>query len=214
MENLLPKIDELLEGSTTDIVMLSTAQLHWSSAVGVWSVAQCVGHVVMPLELYFEKMGPLLKQRERFQHPDTPYKASMFGRFLIKFVDPESTRKVKAPKMFVPRDSHPADRRQRFIDHHLQLKEYITSSQGCNLTRMRFPSPVSSLLRLNQGDALIIMTQHGIRHYQQMLRLTREAGLPSGWGRFVEFPEVLRRVPRIWAAAGGLSVCVRRFTGW
>src|ERR1044072_535498 len=83
---------------------LNEAQLNWKPSPDKWSIAQCLEHLTAAssgFNPYF--VDALARGRQRFAAALPPtYQPSFMGRWLIKHVEPESPRKLRAPKIFKP----------------------------------------------------------------------------------------------------------------
>ena len=85
---------------------LTSDQLNWKPSAQQWSVAQCFDHLITSNKAYlpiFERaVNSQLRNSLWQQMPILP---TLFGRLLIKSLDPKTSRKLKAPKLFQPASS-------------------------------------------------------------------------------------------------------------
>ena len=158
---------------------LTGAQLTWKPAPDVWSVADCFEHLRKVDKAYCKRIGPVLAETE----PGTAgYDPSWFARLFIRFVSPESTFKLKAPRAIRPDTGAPsaeADALPRFLDQQAELIDLIQRADGKNINGGRFASPLASLLKFSVGEGLTMLVAHERRHLRQAQRLTARADFPS-----------------------------------
>jgi hypothetical protein len=86
--------------------------------------------------------------------------------------------KLKAPKTFQP--IKPCDAIiEQFIQQQEKLASLISEADGLDLRRIKFGSPVSSLLRFSLGDCFAILVMHQERHLKQMNRIKDHTMFPD-----------------------------------
>src|SRR5215218_5152245 len=84
---------------------LTPAQLNWKPSAERWSVAQCFDHLLTTNKSYFPVIDEAVRGRKQTIWQRLPLLPRLMGSLLIKFVDPASARKIKAPKKFQPAQS-------------------------------------------------------------------------------------------------------------
>lgn len=158
---------------------LTDVQLTWRPAPDVWSVADCFEHLRKVDKAYCKRIEPALATME--QGADA-YDPSWFARLFIRFVSPESTFKLKAPKAIRPQGhlgSAPADAVQRFLDQQAALVALIRQADGKNINTGKFASPLASIVRFTVGEGLSMLVAHERRHLGQAQRVTEHPDFPS-----------------------------------
>lgn len=155
---------------------LQYLQLGWRPPEGGWSIAQVVEHLILTDEPYLAIIRDLLKKAKR---GDRPYKQSLLGGFIIRAVEPKSPKKVKAFKGFQPGPEPRHNAIADYIGIREQIAQLIEQSKGVDLNAARMSSPVMSLFRYNLGDAYMILTQHTMRHLQQIERVKSHPEFPQ-----------------------------------
>jgi hypothetical protein len=99
---------------------------------------------------------------------------------LIKALAPESTRKLKAPKIFYPSSSSvDAAIIRRFLDQQNQVIRYIKATEELDLEKIKISSPVTSLITYSLMDAYRIIITHEKRHFHQATRVSKMDGFPK-----------------------------------
>ncbi len=159
---------------------LSVAQLNWKPSSDRWSVAQCFDHLITSNAAYFPVVEGVLAGKKRTFWERMPVLPGLAGKMLIKALDPESTRKVKAPKKFQPAQS---DIRASVIDDFVsqqgQIVEKMKATEQLDLERIIITSPVASAITYSLMDAYRIIVVHEQRHFQQAKRVMEESAFPK-----------------------------------
>ena len=160
---------------------LSDAQLNWKPAPDQWSIAQCLEHLTAAssgFNPYF--VAALARGRQRFAAASPPtYEPSLMGRWLIKHVEPESPRKLGAPKIFRPSVSNVHDALESFLEQQKTFLKFVGETDGIDYNRTRLRSPVTPLVRYTLADAYVITVSHEQRHLQQARRVRETPGFPN-----------------------------------
>ena len=154
---------------------LSDAQLAWKPEPGVWNVLECIQHLITVDGLYFPQIRTVL---ERAPHVEgsAPYRPSFFGRTFIRYVSPESKRKIKTFRVFEPPPTlTDVTVMARFVEHQDEFANLIRRSDGVDLNGNKFASPVSRFVRFSLGEGLTLLAAHQQRHLQQARRLTERS---------------------------------------
>jgi hypothetical protein len=160
---------------------LSEAQLNWKPSPDKWSIAQCLEHLTAAsrgFNRYF--VDALARGRQRFATASAPtYQPSFMGRWLIKHVEPESPRKLRAPKIFKPSASNVRNALDNFLEQQKAFLKFLGETNGIDYNRTRLRSPVTALVRYSLADAYVITVSHEQRHLQQARRVRETPGFPG-----------------------------------
>ena len=161
---------------------LTVQQLNWKPSADHWSVAQCFDHLVTANEAYFPIFEKVLSGEKKSTFWESlPWLPAFWGKMLIKSLDPESTRKMKAPKIFYPSSSRvDSSIIRRFIDQQDQVIRYLKATEDLDLEKIKISSPVTSLITYSLMDAYRIIITHEKRHLLQAMRVTEMDGFPKG----------------------------------
>ena len=100
------------------------------------------------------------------------------GRWLIKHVEPESPRKLHAPKIFKPSASDVQNALDSFLEQQNTFLKFVGEANGIDYNRTRLRSPVTPLVRYSLADAYVITVSHEQRHLQQARRVRETPGFP------------------------------------
>jgi hypothetical protein len=160
---------------------LSKEHLNWKPGAERWSVAQCFDHLITTNRGYLRIIDDVLKgQKKSSVWQKLPFFPGMWGKLLIKSLDPAQTRKMKAPKKFQPAQSELSGSIiHDFVNQQGQLLEKIKATSNLDLERIVITSPAASLVTYSLMDAYRIIVVHERRHFQQAQRVTEESGFPT-----------------------------------
>lgn len=160
---------------------LTAQQLNWKPGAEQWSVAQCFDHLVTANAAFFPTFEKVLNgEKTNSFWERLPVLPAVCGKLLIKSVAPESTRKLKAPKVF-----HPANSRIdeaiicRFIDEQNQIIKYMKATEDLDLEKIIISSPVTNLITYSLMDAYRVIINHQKRHLLQAMRVSEMDGFPT-----------------------------------
>ena len=160
---------------------LTNAQLNWKPSPEQWSIAQCLEHLTAAsggFNPYF--VEALARGRQRFAAASPPaYQPTFMGRWLIKHVEPESPRKLRAPKIFKPSASNVQNALDNFLAQQKNFLSFVGETKGIDYNRTRLRSPVTPLVRYSLADAYVITVSHEQRHLQQARRVREAPGFPN-----------------------------------
>ena len=179
----LPSLISAAESTANEVKdtfgRLTPAQLNWKPSAERWSVAQCFDHLLTTNKGYLPEIDNVLVGKKRRFWERVPVLPGLMGKFLIKAVDPASTRKVKAPKVFQPAQSDISGTViNDFVSQQATLVEKMKATAHLDLERIVITSPVAAVVTYSLMDAYRVIVVHNRRHFQQAKRVTEESGFP------------------------------------
>jgi hypothetical protein len=156
-------------------------QLNWKPEADRWSVAQCFDHLVTSNAAYFPIFEKVLSgEKDNSFWESLPWLPGFWGKMLIKYLTPESTRKLKAPKIFHPSSSQIDEAViNRFVEQQDQTISYMKDTKHIDLEKIKITSPVTKLITYRLMDAYRIIITHEKRHFLQALRVSEMDGFPT-----------------------------------
>lgn len=160
---------------------LTAQQLNWKPDANHWSVAQCIDHLVTANAAYYPIFEKVLNgEKKNTFWESLPALPAVWGKMLIKALDPQSTRKLKAPKVFHPSSSSIDEAViHRFMDQQSQLIRYLKATEDLDLEKIIISSPVTNFITYSVMDAYRIIVTHEKRHILQATRVTEMEGFPN-----------------------------------
>lgn len=172
-------LGELLATVEQQFLPLTDEQAQWKPASDRWSVAEVFDHLHVTGEQYAQRMNDALESTiaQGWKAEDQPYRPTLMGRFFVRALG--GKMKVKAPKGFQPAqaegDLHTLE---EYVSQQRELQAFMERADGYSISRARFASPVTRLMRFNIGDGIRMMVIHQQRHLRQALAVMEEAGFP------------------------------------
>ena len=170
MEHWINDIEKVTSTVQQKLGNLSEDELNWKPNPKSWSVAQVLDHVMLINESYFEVMTKLrsgtLNLPFFYRFEIFP---GLFGAFLKKAVDPETSTKLKTLKIWIPEESvHSPEIVEQFIKHQEKLKLYIHKLEDHVAKGAVAHSPINRNLVLKIDAMIDILISHEKRHLKQM----------------------------------------------
>ena len=160
---------------------LTAQQLNWKPSTEGWSIGQCFDHLIAANTAYI----PIIEQvltgtKQRTSWEKIPLLPNLFGKLLIKYLSPQSTRKLKAPEVFKPSSSSIDEGIiSRFIDLQKQMMLLMKGTEGFNPGQIKITSPALRFITYSLMDAYQIVVVHEKRHVQQAERVLAAKGFPG-----------------------------------
>ena len=181
LSELISAADAITDEARARFDGLTAPQLNWKPGADQWSVAQCFDHLVTTNGTYFPIFEKVLSgEKKNTFWESLPWLPGLWGKVVIRAVDPESKRKVKAPKVFRPSNSSvDGFVIRRFIDQQNQVIRYMKATEDLNVERIIISSPVTNLVTYSLMDAYRIIINHEKRHLLQARRVLETDGFPN-----------------------------------
>jgi DinB superfamily len=166
--------------ATADFSPLSLHQLNWKSDEAEWSIGQCFDHLILSHRGYLPIVDAVRRgERRTSLWERVPLLPAILGRLLITTLDPDSGRKVKARKAFLPAASDiDGQIVAAFVEQHERLVEQMESTAGLDVERIIITSPVMLLITYSLMDGFRIIVAHEQNHLAQAERVLHSAGFP------------------------------------
>ncbi|HBR56251.1 MAG TPA: hypothetical protein DEA22_02070 [Blastocatellia bacterium] len=180
MQFVTNEIGNLADDVRNSFGGLSAEQLNWKSEEAVWSIAQCLDHLIKSNEAFqpeFDKLAAGERQNS-FWENWSPF-SGMLGRFLIKSLKDDS-KKFKAPsKAIVPPVELGGDIVRRFEENIALVKKCLDGCADADREKTVMTSPFMSVMTYSLDDAYTMLIEHGKRHIRQAKRVTEADSFPK-----------------------------------
>jgi hypothetical protein len=159
---------------------LSARQVNWKPSEAEWSIGQCFDHLVISNRAYVPIIEAIVQGRKRTTIRERmPLLPRFFGRLIIKVLHPDSPRKAKARKRFLPSSSAiDPGIVGTFLEEHRRLMTLMEGTGGLDLDRITITSPVLAVMTYSLMDAYRILVVHEQNHFVQARRVLESAGFP------------------------------------
>jgi hypothetical protein len=181
IDSLIDQAAAIGEDAQRTFGHLSPQQLNWKPAPERWSVGQCFVHLITSNSGYLPIIDGLITGRRKSRlREKLPVLPALWGKLLIKSLEPTQARKMKAPKKFEPAQSDVSGGIiHEFVVQQCLIMDKMKMTANLNLERIVITSPALSLVTYSLMDAYRIIVVHERRHFQQAQRVSEESGFPT-----------------------------------
>lgn len=165
---LLAAIDAVDVRIETLVRPMAAGRRRARPAGGGWSVDEILEHLCLANADYLGAMDRALSLA------DAPigrgaWRASLGGWLLVRAM--ESERRSSAPAAIIPAAAPRAEVLDVLLQSFQQHRTLIARAESQEWRRVRMTSPYARWLRLNFGDAALVVVRHAERHARQMARV-------------------------------------------
>ena len=161
LANLIAAANSVAQQANDTFGQLTVSQLNWKPSPERWSVAQCFDHLLNTNKGYFPVIENVLAGQKPTLWQRMPVLPGLAGNLLLRYVDPASTRKIKAPKNFQPAQSDISGSIiNDFVDQQGKIVEKMNSTRHLDLERVIISSPVAAPITYSLMDAYRIIVIH------------------------------------------------------
>lgn len=159
---------------------LSNEQLNWKPNPKNWSIAQCIEHLIAANRNYFQIFEEiLLGEKKKRMLERVSFLSNFWGKLLIGYSNPESEKKLKAPKIFLPQTSKiDSNIIPHFTDNQGRLIGFMQATSYLDMRRTYITSPATRFVTYSLHDAYEIILLHERRHLQQALHILNMENFP------------------------------------
>jgi hypothetical protein len=180
LQKYLGEAPLLIDTANKQFGGLSETQTNWKPSEEKWSIGECIEHLVVTHKLYNSKIKELQPIFEESGEGSLKFKHTFSGRMILKYVDPNTTTRTKTFKVFKPSMKQTDTNIIRsFCEEVETMISFAGKLHGVDLIKLKISSPVTKLLRMNIGDALLINLYHDKRHLYQAEKILDETNFPK-----------------------------------
>ncbi|MEP6708095.1 MAG: DinB family protein [Pyrinomonadaceae bacterium] len=181
LSNLIAEVGNIIAATQQTFGDLTAPQLNWKPNAESWGIGQCFEHLTKANDSFF----PVLEQTIKGEKPRTFWESlpgwpRLFGWMLIKYLSPESTKKLKAPDLFKPSSSDvDPNIINNFVKQQNRLAVLMKQSAELDLRRTKVTSPALSFVTYSLMDCYTIIVVHEKRHFEQAKRVLSSQNNPQ-----------------------------------
>jgi len=159
----------------------NSAQLNWKPSAERWSVAQCLDHLMTGNKAFFPILQSVVTGNKKTRFMERiPVLPGVWGKLLIKSLNPNNSRKMKAPANFQPSSSElPSNIVDQFVSQQAEFDVWMDKTSDLNLERIIITSPALKLITYSVMDGYRFLVLHEQRHFQQARRVVAEEKFPK-----------------------------------
>jgi hypothetical protein len=179
--NLKEELGTIAADARKEFGGLSAAQLNWKPSADRWSVGQCLNHLITSNTEYFPILDSLVSGKKKTVFLERlPVLPKLWGKLMIKSLDPKTTRKLKAPANLQPASSDLSTSVvEQFVEQQSKFADWMDKTKDLDLERIVITSPVMKLITYSVMDSYRFLVLHEQRHFQQAQRVMTEANFPK-----------------------------------
>ena len=175
----LKRVSEQLEMHIDDsrrfLSAFNPQQLNWKPDKKSWSIAQCLDHIIVSDQQYFNGIKKAIELTCAAQLVERkPYRPGLFARWFIYMMKPGSWIRSKAPAIFQPSVRTEGQKvLEDFVRHEQELLVLIKKCDGWDLNKIKISSPVHSFVAFSLGECFSLLVAHQERHLLQARRIAQ-----------------------------------------
>lgn len=156
---------------------LSAVEIAWAPAKG-WGIGQVLEHTLVADDSYLGPMrAAIAKAPQRRDAGESEWRPKLGGRMLVWSL--RNPQKLPAPKIYQVGPVARANVFAEFLVRRNAIAELFAAAREVEWRRAGLASPVTSILRLNLGDAFGVLVAHEVRHNEQIARIRGQVGFPT-----------------------------------
>lgn len=179
LQDLRTDVKGIFNAFQTHINPQTAAVLLQQPAPGSWSAAQCLHHLNGYGQFYLPALEQAINKAEHNQWKAKPqFRSGWLGNYFTGLMQPKPDGALKS-KMKAPKGHRPEPQLDvpailaEFAGQQNALLALLQRAENIDITRLRVPTSLSSLLKLNAGDTFRFLIAHEQRHVLQALRAVR-----------------------------------------
>lgn len=163
------QITEITSLFKTEFGHLTAAELNWKSDGKTWSIAQNMDHLIVINGTYYSVIDSVRKGNYKLPwFGKVGFLVNFFGKFLLKFVQPDRKRKIKTFTIWEPKKSNiDGAIVSEFEKQQSRLKEFIQRCEDLLDARIVIFSPANRNIVYTLETAFDIIVTHERRHLEQ-----------------------------------------------
>ena len=175
---LQQRIRTVLETVEREFRPLTAEQLNWKPDTSRWSITQCLQHLNLAERFYIRNLQKKVDDLGLIQtNPaDQALEAGLVGRMLRYAIDPKTKMKLPTPSFTHPRnDLNAEDVMKQFIEIQQLLHDLLDKAVYIDWNQTKIMTLFGNWIKINVGDAFLMLVAHTERHINQAMRVKEEA---------------------------------------
>ncbi len=149
---------------------LTEQQLGWRPAPNRWSIAETLAHLNLTTQIFLPSVDRAIEiaRREKIEGEGS-FSLGTLGSIYLWYTEPPPKIKLPAPKVIKPILQGPAiDALPQFLRSQQAALARVDAARGLDCEKVRFSSPLASIVKMNLISFFAVMTGHQRRHLVQM----------------------------------------------
>lgn len=176
-ETLIQSLIEQTRQAINKVEKFQRHDLHrltWKQNPTTWSILECLEHLNLYGDFYLPEMERKIKLSKTAS--ESAFRSGLLGNYFAKSMLP----KEKLNKMNTFKDKNPLNAQldksviDKFIQQQMKFLDLLSQSRNVSLNKVKIRTSFSSLVQLKLGDTFRFLTNHMLRHLQQIDRIEAE----------------------------------------
>lgn len=175
---LQQRIRTILETVEREFRPLTNEQLNWKPNTKRWSITQCLQHLNLAERFYIRNIQKKVDDLGlvQFSPTDQSLRSSLVSKLLRRSIDPNTKLKLPTASFMKPRnDLSAGDVMKQFIELQQLLHDLLDKATYLDWNEEKLMTLFGNWLKINVGDAFLMLVAHSERHINQALRVKQEA---------------------------------------
>ena len=177
-QQLQERIRAVLATVEREFRPLTDDQLNWKPDTRQWSIIQCLQHLNLAERFYIRNLQKKVEDLGFIQtNPtDQQLESGLVGRLLRHAVDPKTKMKLPTVSFMQPRnDLNAREVIHQFIELQQLLLGLLDKAPYLDWNREKVMTLIGNWLKINVGDAVLMLVAHTERHINQALRVKQQS---------------------------------------
>jgi hypothetical protein len=160
---------------------LSEHQINWKPSADVWSIAECIDHLIVTNKIYLTEFEKQFAQKQiTTDCANTKSRHKFLSKFIIKSVNPTNVKRVKTFPVFMPSKSyHSLNVFDEFKRIQTDFINIVRTYKDLDFNRYIMSSPAAKIIKENFCDVLEIIRLHDRRHFNQAELVMNHPNFPE-----------------------------------
>jgi uncharacterized damage-inducible protein DinB len=180
IKEILEKGREAREKVNAEFSGITQQQLNWQPSPQSWSIAQCLGHLIVSHSVYFTDLKKITEGnfKMNFWERYSPFTA-LWGRIMKHRLQEKVKRKMKAPKKIQPAGKTSLTIIEEYRQSLGEFFGYISGCRNIDIDKTIITSPILSIVTYSLRDAFQFLITHEHRHINQAIRVKTSENFPE-----------------------------------
>lgn len=181
IQNRVRRGEEALEKFEGNLTGLTVVQLNWKPAADVWSIAECLDHLILADRNYFQDLRAISggTYRMTFWEKYSPL-SGLLGTALRNQMTEDVRKKMSAPSKLKPELSeYEMDILEKYRKNLSELMDLVSQCSEIDLDHCIINSPTLPWITYSLRHALDFLFEHEHRHLNQAIRVMNHDGFPG-----------------------------------
>jgi hypothetical protein len=180
IQEIISDFEAVKADVVSNFATLSGQQLNWKPSEDVWSVGQCIEHLILSKQFFQPILDTVANgtRTNTFWENWSPLRV-LGTKLYFRYIRSDQT-KVKAPtERIVPMSEIHGDVVERYAMQQEKITEKLRGIPQRTFDSTILTSPFLGIVTYKLSDGLLILAEHDRRHIRQALRITALEDFPK-----------------------------------